>query len=296
MCSSGKIKYPQDPTRTGQQVIRKTSVPQMTGITANAPSTSTGAPSQPDRATSPTGGRSKPNGAPSFGQVLGSTQVNGANEPASSAAPPVTSSTSVIPLSMQQQVQTKIAKRAEPPQRPRREGDEPAQRALSPSGSAVRAISPTGGRSKIVTPIVTNGSPKTSPPSPFSSQFPAGRGQYTRSPSPHQNRSGEPVAKEVTSSDDGFYYRSNGVGPTTNDSSLKKREQWMKSALMVATQKGYILPTRNDETAGKDSKDSPASAVIDKLAAAAPATGTISVGKVVEALVLLKTELARAKV
>ena len=276
--------------------MRKTSVPQMAGLTSNAPSSSTAATSQPDRATSPTGGRSKPNGAPSFGQAMGpvSTQTNSANEASSSTAPPSTSTTSMVPLSMQQQVQSKIAKRAEPPQRPRRDGDEPTQRAISPSSIAVRAISPTGGRIKAATPIAVNGSSKTSPPSPFASQFPVGRGQYTRSPSPHQNRPGEPALKDVTPADDGFYYRSGGaINPTTNDSNQKRREQWMKSALLVATQKGYILPTPNDDVT---EKDLPAYAVIDKLAAAAPATGNVSVGKVVEALLLLKTELAKAKV
>ena len=275
----GKIKYPQDGSRTGQAVIRKSSIPQIGASTQNVNGSIAGNVLNVERAMSPSGqSRMKTDSVPSLGKA-GSALANPKEISTGTASSP----SSVVPISMQQQVQSKIAKRAETPQRPRREGDEP-QRTISPTANGTRAISPTGVKGKGITAGVTSAliSPQTSPPSPYNAQFSGNRGQYTRSPSPRQNRpTDSSIVKDITSSDDGFYYRNNN---TISPQSDKVKEQWLKSAVILASQKGFLLSNVSAEFAN-----------VNLESVTSPGTSP-AVNKLLEMVIVMKQELSDVKV
>jgi hypothetical protein len=162
---------------------------------------------------------------------------------------------------------------------------------------ANRAMSPTAAnRPKAAPPLVVangpSGSPQNSPPSTYSSQFPSGiasaRAHLARSPSPNRpngSASSHDGLEYSQSHEDGFYY-----GPKAAfNGDEGKTQKWLRSALSLAAQKGFLLPqpgegNRDDEVA-KSSVEG-----VETVAAAKDHH------KVLEALVLLKQELAKARV
>ena len=264
---TAKIKYPQDANRRTnndpQQAARARSPPPMA---AAGPSSST------DRAASPVNGR-----------------AGGSRPPAATTVVPPPAV--VAPASFGQAMNTSPPTASPPqppngivkaPQRPWREGDDVVQpaRAASPTIAVTRSVSPNGivtaARPRATQPQST-ASPKTSPPSPFNAQFngqtaPTGRGQYARSPSPHgQQRSMDAELAAVVPPPVASI--SSAPAPVVDG----KREQWMRAALALASQRGFLLPPADEG----DARGSIESLSADR--------------KLVEALVQLKTELGQAR-
>jgi hypothetical protein len=165
-------------------------------------------------------------------------------------------------------------------------GQEPAQRAMSPpAGSRPRAAPAL---------VVANGSspsPQNSPPTQHSSQLPSGiaaaRAHLVRSPSPNRlNGSASSHDGQEYSHEDGFYYGSNKAVDGGDET---KKQKWLRSALSLAAQKGFLLP--QPVTGDKDEETARSS--VEGIEASLSAKDS---KKVVEALVLLKQDLAKAKV
>jgi hypothetical protein len=181
LSGTGKIKYPQD--KNAQAAARKSQ--------ASDPNATAKEEAARLRAASPTGrAQGHPPGPASLTQVASEAIT----QQATPAGGRTTPSSVMTPSAIVAQQQAKAAKTGGPPQRPRREGDEP--RAASPLGGQVplkslvgtieddskpsRSMSPINAppRPKPAPPLST--SPQTSPPAQFSSTFAS---QYQQPPS-----------------------------------------------------------------------------------------------------------------
>lgn len=323
---AGKIKYPVDNSRQQQGIARKPSLPV---IMSNVPPTAlmntspplAGAEDNLRRAPSPptvrNGSGSFPtNGQQSFGQVIGqgpapTTSMNAVGNSASEAA-----AAAVLPKSTKR---SPSGQGSPNPLRPPRPDESPLDSETSPGRFEDRAPSPTVSMqpqqlSRAVSPnlvtspadSITGRSKGDSPASASVASLVGGAaaiagvsrmGGTLRSGSPLQQRSGSIDPVEPTSSNgvvpqDAFYNNtSKGASPIVDSSeslrakdeeikSLKAREVWMRTALAQATRRGYV----SGDTEGASSLEG------------LKVEGTEGNRQIVEALMAMKQELAKAKV